>query len=442
MSGLAAGYRPQQAGVDVVVVDKGVAPWGRAFSTRRDGFILDRGADMLVNAYAEYFKLAHDVGLGTALRPVTAPFATIKNGQIIAVDGVRSLVLNTKLLSWRARARLVAGMARLLPELRHVDTANQRLLADRDVESAERLSRRLFGREVTDYLIDPMIRLFNGAPGTQTSAVDVLGGLAIGAATGYALRGGVGRLPETLAAHLNVRGRTEATAVREIDDRIEVDVRTADGSPETLRTDGCVLATMLEPAAAIHLPTAEATARLRRDLSYIKVIKVQLAYSAATRSKAFLVQSPLVEDPELMGMFLDHNKCDDRAPAGHSLLTVYMDTAATTRWLDRPDDELIDWALGKVSTLLPELSTHLLFAEVGRWPTMAPSNVPGFYRLAAEAYDVLHARQARVVGASDWLAKTSQGAATSSGSQAAAELLERSPPPRTTRADEHRDGAE
>lgn len=189
-----------------------------------------------------------------------------------------------------------------------------------------------------------------------------------------------------------VQGRTEALEVRESEDRVEIDVRGPDGAGRTLVADGCVLATMLEPAAAIHRPTAEATRELRAELEYIKLIKTQLAFSVRTDSDAFIVLSPPREEPKLMGMFLDHNKCPDRAPAGHSLLSVYADTAASTALLDRPDDEVIGWAHATATRLLPELDGHLLFAEVTRWPLMGAAISAGG-TAAARLVELLRAAQ-------------------------------------------------
>ena len=124
-----------------------------------------------------------------------------------------------------------------------------------------------------------------------------------------------------------------------------------------------------------------------------------------------------------MGMFLDHNKCPDRAPAGHSLLSVYADTAASTELLGRPDEEVVGWAHGTATRLFPELDGHLMFAEVTRWPLMGASNKPGFYRAAADARARLHAGS-RVLPAGDWFTKSSQGAATSAGEAAATALLD------------------
>lgn len=147
----------------------------------------------------------------------------------------------------------------------------------------------------------------------------------------------------------------------------------------------------------------------------------QLAYAATTRTSAFLVQTPVPEEPEMMGIFLDQNKHPDRTPAGHSLISVYTDSPAATAWMGRPDEELIAWGREKTETILPELRGHLMFSELSRWPKMAHANRPGFYRDAATARARL--RPGPVVAAGDWFSKTSQETAVAGGERAAQALL-------------------
>jgi hypothetical protein len=103
---------------------------------------------------------------------------------------------------------------------------------------------------------------------------------------------------------------------------------------------------------------------------------------------------------------------------------VYADTPTATRFLDRPDDELIAWARGRAEVLFPELAGHFRFAEVTHWPFMGTSNRPGIYRLAAEALARLDL-DSPVRPAGNRFTKSSQGAVVASGERAAADLLAR-----------------
>src|SRR5581483_8931138 len=110
LSGLTAAFRLQQAGVAVTVLEAAPQLAGRATTLRRDGFIIDRGADAIVGCYTRYLQLVRDLGLEASLLPVTAPVATIRRGRIISYSTTPMSIATTPLFSWPAKARLALGM--------------------------------------------------------------------------------------------------------------------------------------------------------------------------------------------------------------------------------------------------------------------------------------------------------------------------------------------
>src|SRR5262249_8032816 len=99
-----------------------------------------------------------------------------------------------------------------------------------------------------------------------------------------------------------------------------------------------------------------------------------------TKSNAYTVLVPTVEHPEALLIFLQHNKCPDRAPYGHSLVTIYTDTTVTDRFLDCTDGQLEEWAAGIVERVCPELAEHREFSMVTRWPYAGYLADPGYWR--------------------------------------------------------------
>jgi protoporphyrinogen/coproporphyrinogen III oxidase len=158
-------------------------------------------------------------------------------------------------------------------------------------------------------------------------------------------------------------------------------------------------------------------------LRNVKLISVSLGYRASTRSKAYPVLVPTVENSEALLIFLQHNKCPDRAPKGHSLVTIYTDTVVTDRFLDRTDEQLEAWAAGIVERLCPELSGHREMGVVTRWPFAGYLADPGFWRRTATLRDSLPAR-GRVHLAGDLFGAGSLESAVRGGELAAAHLLD------------------
>jgi hypothetical protein len=111
----------------------------------------------------------------------------------------------------------------------------------------------------------------------------------------------------------------------------------------------------------------------------VKLLDVKLAYSARPRSAACAVQVPSVENSELLGMMLEHNKCADRTPPGRSLFALYSDTSVWDRFASLTDEAVIQWGRTQVESLFPELGDQFEFGDVKRYPQAAYLATPGFY---------------------------------------------------------------
>jgi oxygen-dependent protoporphyrinogen oxidase len=122
-------------------------------------------------------------------------------------------------------------------------------------------------------------------------------------------------------------------------------------------------------------------------------------------------------------IFLQHNKSPDRAPRGHSLITIYTDTTVTDRFLHRSDEQLEAWAADIVERLCPELQGHREMGVVSRWPFAGYLADPGFWRRTAALHDSLPAR-GRIHVAGDLFGAGSLESAVRGGEVAAAHVLD------------------
>jgi hypothetical protein len=111
----------------------------------------------------------------------------------------------------------------------------------------------------------------------------------------------------------------------------------------------------------------------------VKLISITLVYSRRSANECYIVSVPTIEYPDVLLMFMQHNKAPDRAPDGHSLITLYTDTLATPRYLERSDGEITDWAAGIVEGLQPDLVGHRVMGDVTRWPKAGYLADPGFW---------------------------------------------------------------
>lgn len=387
LGGLTAAYRLQQAGFAVQVLERAHGPGGRVQTISRNGYIFDQGADAITDGYDDYIALARDVGIGDRLVPARPYIGMIRDGRIIELDCSRmTSMAMTPLLSWHAKLQLLRGVLRLKrqPRVRVIAKMHEVAHLDDPETSAAMLSRRLFGEEAATYLIDPVTKLFNGTSAARCSLLDVHISLVAASHKPMTLRGGQAALPQALAAQLSVQyGVTVVSVTTDAQGKVVVRYGDDDQQLRQLHADGCVIATQYDSAEAMHLELAQIWPQVGRGVQPMALLKIQLAYRTPTRAKAYVVQVPDVEDPDLYCLFLDHNKCSDRAPQGCSLITVYTSNEATLRNLHEPDETLVDWARTRAERLMPELRGHFDFAVTSRWPYMAQVNYPGYYRKAA-----------------------------------------------------------
>jgi protoporphyrinogen/coproporphyrinogen III oxidase len=184
----------------------------------------------------------------------------------------------------------------------------------------------------------------------------------------------------------------------------------------------CVIATTHNVSEVIYPELREWVPGYTSKLEYVRQLSVSLAYSVPTRSQAYVVQVPTIENADLMLIFLQHHKAPDRTPAGHSLITVYTDTLAWPRFEKMSDADVEAWACREIERLFPELAGHFLFSTIAHWPITGYLATPGFWR---RTRPLLQARtpHSRVQIAGDIFGAGSMESAVTWGTHAAGQLI-------------------
>lgn len=392
LSGLAAAYRLQQAGLEVTVLERGPSPGGRAQTERHGDYLVDTGPDALTESYTSYLGLLRELGLGDRVVSSSPVIGLIRDGTLYDVDPARPwALLGNRPLSWAAKVRLIVGYLRLKRVLKTVDPYQLARSAEHDdpATTAFEHALALFGREATEYLIDPVMRLTTGSGGRQASWLNVLAALNSWTAPMINVRGGLSALPAALTKEVPVSCDCTVTRLDETPDGVRVNWTAANGQTHTREVDGVIIGAMYHDSITMWPELKRISPEFAEKLRNAKLISVSLGYSVPTRSRAYLVQVPTIEQPDALLIFLQHNKAPDRAPRGHSLVTIYTDTVATDSYLGRDDSEIIEWAAGIVESVCPELAGRRDLEVVTRWPKAGYLAMPGFWRRSAALLDAL-----------------------------------------------------
>jgi protoporphyrinogen/coproporphyrinogen III oxidase len=250
ISGLAAAYRLQQQDVDVTVLESEKHVGGRVITERQDGYIVDTGPDALAASYVSHLRLVDDLGLSDQVVDTSPVVGLIRRGRLIDVDPGKLVTLPfSPVLSLRGKLKLISGFVRLRPAIKKTDTYELvRSAASDDPEiTAHDFGVRHFGREVTEYLIDPMMRLTVGSGAREASSLNVLGALGAWSGPMRNVRGGLAAVSDALASRLSVRCGATVTAIHETVGSVIVSHSDGTGTHEVI-ADGCVIGAMYHRA--------------------------------------------------------------------------------------------------------------------------------------------------------------------------------------------------
>jgi protoporphyrinogen/coproporphyrinogen III oxidase len=421
LSGLVAAYRLQQRGVAVTLLEQQDTPGGRVRTERHGGYLIDTGPDAITASYRRYLAIMEELGLADRVVRASQVVGFVRGGRVIDVDPGRPWALPfSQLLSPMGKLRMVRGAVTLRREARGVDPYDLIASAHRDApdSNAWELAMRHFGPEITDYVIDGVMRLVSTTGARGASPLGLLAALNAWAVPLLNVRGGLEVLPNELAKHVDIGYGASVQAVSEGDARVTVSYTGATGREETIDADACVISTFFDDAVRIWPRLGEFAPRSQRHPYIMGGISLSLGYAARTRSRAYIVSVPTREQPDALLVFMQHNKAPDRAPAGHSLITIYTDMRVAEKFLGMSDEDVVAWGTGIIEGWCPELAGRRECAVLTRWPRLAYMAFPGYYRWSAGLFDALP-RDCRVQVGGDLIGAPSMESAICGGERAA-----------------------
>ena len=423
-AGLAAGYRLKKAGWDVTLLEQNAEVGGRVNTTRQGGYLTENGATQISTGYQAYLALAADVGLRSEIIECTNVIGLLRNGKVYEIDGTRPILAAfsgaLSLASKFRMGRAIADLLRLKPAMNVLDVSAHHAY---DIESAKDYCDRRLTREIYDVLVDASLRCYVLNRAEHVSVIEWYSFLRnLAGQKMLTMRGGLQRFPIAIAATLDVRFNSPATQVRSYGRGVVVEYIDAGGKPFTLQADACVIATLLPDVAALAPSLAYAVAPLAQRLTYNRAAVVHLGYRKRTTSKAIGVLVGTAEHAQIGLLWLEHNKLAESAPEGHSLFSVYFETAGLDSIAPVDDERLIVIGRQFVEKLFAEVAGCLDLQRVTRWQRAIANPAPGVYRAVHEMKSRLDPTS-RIQLAGDYLTCTGQNSAAHWGAIAADNLI-------------------
>jgi len=361
LSGLVRARILAARGDEVVVFDEADRPGGVVRSTKRDGYLLELGPNT-VRPTPELWALVEEIGLSdeALFADARLPRYVDFGGRLHALPTSVGGLVGSKLLSTGGKLRVLREP--LVPR------------GDPSAESVHAFFRRRLGPEVADHLVEPFVSGIWAGRADELSAAHAFPTL-VRAETKYGslTRGGIAALggprpaPAPRRGLLSFRSGLEALPLRlaaELGPRVRLKTRV-----RSVRRDGKGWVLSVEggdvPADAICLATpAGGAARLVRDLHpgasaaleaipHPPLVVLHVAWTGPIPLRGF--GHLVVPQPErrILGAVWSSNLFPGRAPAGSSLVTIFLGGARDPAAIDLSDAEILAVARRDLDAVLP-----------------------------------------------------------------------------------------
>jgi oxygen-dependent protoporphyrinogen oxidase len=397
----AASARSKERGreVSITVVERSPRLGGNLVTECVDGYLLDGGADSWVVTKPHATALARALGLAGAIVGTNAAnrryyvawgdkLHVVPEGLVLGVPTQLGPLVRTRLFSWRGKARMA-----MEPVVRA-----RRFEGDEDESIAAFATRRL-GREAAERLVAPLLGGISAGDASDISvrasfpqlvamerehgslvrgtlaarrerarAQAEAGGKRTQGSAFVSLEGGVGELARALAQRLGAEGVSlrpsvgvEAVTRRDASDpvagatRPEAGYRLALAGGEHLDADALLLAIPGHAAARLIEPLDAEVARLLAGIVYGSTATVFLGYRRdevrhPLAGVGFVV--PRAAGRPILAATWVSSKWDQRAPAGHVLLRLFVGGPSGEVALAGSDDDLVALARTTLRSLM------------------------------------------------------------------------------------------
>jgi oxygen-dependent protoporphyrinogen oxidase len=386
LSGLVRAHALAARGEDVLLLEESSRPGGVVRSEERDGWLLELGPNT-VRPTPELWGLVESLGLEpeAMLADPRLPRFVDFGGRLHALPASLPALVSSRLLSTRGKLRLLAEP--LVPR------------GDASRETVREFVTRRLGPEVAERLVEPFVSGIWAGRSDRLSLAEAFpllarwesesGSLTRGAIAGLfrmpkakrsgrrgllSFRGGLETLPRRLAASLGERARFGArvASVRREDGVWKLSVSGKDVVADRL----CVATPAPEAARLVSAVDADSGTALSA-IPHPPLVVLHLSAPAAASLRGFghlVVPQPA---RRILGAIWSSSIFAGRAPAGRSLLTVFLGGARDPGAIDLDDHALRDVAARDLAAALG-VPADLAVVRVTR------------YRRAIPQYDLGH----------------------------------------------------
>jgi oxygen-dependent protoporphyrinogen oxidase len=417
ITGLAAAYRLRELAaarefpLDVNLLERGARCGGALETIRRDGLVIETGADSFISEKRACAELAARLGLGAELIPTREIYrktCVVRAGRLVEIPAGFSLLAPAH-LGPVFRSALFSPLGKLRIALEPYIATRK----SDDDESLDSFVTRRLGREVLDrvaqalaggiYTADPkrlsmaatmprfvemerrhgsVVKGMRAADNARASKISEISGARWSMFQSF--RNGMATLPETLGSRLGASIRKGAEVVAMSRNGTAWRLTTATG--DSIDADAVICAAPAYAASRIIATIEPAAAKMLGEISYASAATVNLTFrendfDGPPRAFGFVV--PAIERRRIIAGSFSSFKFEGRAPASAILARAFVGGEMSREMMRLRDDEMIASVRDEFRALLGVSATPGI-AEVRRWPDSMPQYEVGHLTRVAE----------------------------------------------------------
>ena len=379
IAGLTAAHFLRRLGVDTIVFEADGRVGGRMTSERATGHVIDRAAQFLSSEYSTILGLVRDVGLANQVRPTSRLSAIVQGGVPRrlrvdrVVDALFSGLLGTR--AWLMLGRVALREAHRIRNLSLSDFSAWDVFDD--CTASDWLQREKCGHAL-ERIFEPMLQGFYFQRPEDTSRALAMALMAFGMRRSQTLtlEGGLGQLPEALAARLDVRLNETVEGVKQSNGKVAIQT-----ASQTVIVDRAIVAT---PATVARQLLADPQDEAGRDLlatQYTSSINVSVftdpAFALPTALReAYGLLIPRSERHGVAAIGIENNKRGVSSTSGQLFSVMFCHDGAT-HLMSKPDAVVVQEAIAQADRYLPGMAGRVIGSWVFRWPAAEPCSMVG-----------------------------------------------------------------
>ena len=377
ISGLTCAHELGKAGFKVKVFEKNDHVGGRMVGRKNGDFVFDIGADHLSNVYLEMKKYCKEFGIDWK-KMEFEKYGIIRDGEIKDLG---------KTLSWISRIKLATKFFFLKKSEKNF--FNLSTYAEEDTENAYEYTKKKFGEEAANYMIDPFTSTYQFHRANEISKSAMIGIMESIKTNGdkwklHRTPGGMSTLPEAFAEKLNIELKAEVKKIKQNQSELTEVEYTKEGKNHTEEFDVVVIASTANITKEILTNQTSKQKELLEQTEYASSISIAFKVNKKLLNQPFsIVWVPYVESKKITGFVNETYKAEDTIKGDFSTINTWLHQDFADELMNKSDEEIFTIVKKEIVRILPWIETEeqLERYDLEKWPQAMPKFKKGHIKL-------------------------------------------------------------